>query len=67
MNKDVNNSNWLCTHGTYDNVLAYETSKKQVEILQNGGFDIEFKSYEKDHTIVEDELSMISEWMKKRL
>ncbi|MEN8304403.1 MAG: alpha/beta fold hydrolase [Campylobacterota bacterium] len=67
MNPDVNNSNWLCTHGTYDNVLAYETSREQVEALQNGGFDIEFKSYEKDHTIIEDELSMISEWMKKRL
>ncbi|MEA3369734.1 MAG: serine esterase [Campylobacterota bacterium] len=67
MNPDVNSSNWLCTHGTYDNVLAYETSKEQIETLQNGGFDIEFKTYEKDHTIVEDELSMISEWIKKRL
>lgn len=67
MNPDVNKKNWLCTHGTYDNVLAYETSKEQIEILQKGGFDIEFKTYEKDHTIVEDELSMISEWMKSRL
>jgi len=65
MNQDVNESNWLCTHGTYDNVLPFSTSKEQVEILQNGGFDIEFKSYEKDHSIDRDELRMISEWMKK--
>jgi phospholipase/carboxylesterase len=65
MNQDVNRSNWLCTHGTYDNVLPFETSKEQVEILQDGGFEIVFKSYEKDHSIDRDELTMISEWMKR--
>ena len=65
MNKDVKNSNWLCTHGVYDDVLPYETSKEQVEVLINGGFEIEFKSYKKDHSIDRDELIMISEWMKK--
>lgn len=64
MNKDVIYSNWLCTHGTFDNVLPFETSKEQVEVLQDGGFEIEFKSYEKDHTILKDELIMISEWLK---
>lgn len=34
---------------------------------KNGGFDIEFKSYKKDHTIDRDELNMISEWIKKVL
>ncbi len=63
MNPNVNNSNWLCTHGTYDGVLPYYSSKAQVETLQNGGFDIEFKSYDKDHTIAEDELQMIKEWI----
>ena len=63
MNPNVNNSNWLCTHGTYDGVLPYYSSKGQVETLQNGGFDIEFKSYDKDHTIAEDELQMIKEWI----
>ena len=64
MNQDVKESNWLCTHGTYDNVLPFEISKEQVETLQNGGFDIEFKSYEKDHSIDRDELIMISEWIQ---
>lgn len=64
MNQNVKTSNWLYTHGTYDEVLPFSTSKKQIEVLQNGGFDIEFKSYQKDHTIVEDELMMLVEWVK---
>ena len=64
VNHDVLKSNWLCTHGTLDDVLAFETSKKQVEVLQNGGFPIEFKSYKKDHSIDKDELEFIANWMK---
>lgn len=66
MNPNVNTSNWLCTHGTSDSVLPFATSKEQVETLQNGGFDITFKSYDKDHNVVEDELMMIKEWIKSR-
>ncbi len=65
LNKDVLASRWLCTHGTYDNVLAYDTSREQIQLLQDNGFNIEFKSYEKDHTIVAEELSMISQWLKE--
>ena len=67
MNQNVKASNWLCTHGIYDEVLPFSTSKEQVEVLQNGGFDIEFKSYQKDHTIAEDELMMLAEWVKGNL
>lgn len=66
MNQEVKTSNWLCTHGTYDDVLPYDTSKTQVETLQNSGFDIEFKSYDKVHTMVEDELEMLMEWIKSK-
>ncbi len=65
MNRDVIGSNWLCTHGTFDGVLPYNTSKRHVEKLQKNGFDIEFKTYDKDHSIDADELKMISEWMKE--
>lgn len=63
MNPEVKTSRWLCTHGTFDDVLPYETSKTQVETLQNGGFDITFKSYDKAHNVDEDELKMIREWI----
>ncbi|CAA6818945.1 MAG: Serine esterase [uncultured Sulfurovum sp.] len=64
MNPKVKEAKWLCTHGESDGVLPYATSKAQVEILQNGGFDIEFKTYHKDHTLVKEELDMIVAWIK---
>ena len=66
MNPKVNSANWLCTHGTYDDVLPFSISKAQVETLQNTGFKIDFKSYPKDHTISEDELMMIAQWIKSK-
>ena len=67
MNQEVKNASWLCTHGVYDNVLPWETSKQQVQTLQENGFAVEFKSYTKDHSIDRDELTMISKWIKERL
>jgi phospholipase/carboxylesterase len=66
MNPALKDANWLCTHGTHDDVLPFSTSKAQVETLQNAGFNIEFKSYPKVHTIAEDELGMIKEWIKSK-
>lgn len=67
MNPAVKEAKWLCTHGTHDDVLLYETSRQQVQTLQDGGFEIEFKSYEKDHTIIEEELLFIASWIKATL
>jgi len=66
MNPNVNHSNWLCTHGTYDDILPFEPTSSQIEFLQKKGFDITFKSYPKGHSVAEDELQMISEWIKTR-
>jgi len=66
MNPALKDANWLCTHGTHDDILPFSTSKAQVETLQNGGFNIAFKSYPKVHTIAEDELVMIREWIKSK-
>jgi len=66
MNPALKDANWLCTHGTHDDVLPFSTSKAQVETLQKSGFNIEFKSYPKVHTIAEDELGMIKEWIKSK-
>lgn len=67
MNPLLLDANWLCTHGTHDDVLPYHISKTQIETLQNGGMHITFKSYPKVHTIVNDELQMIQQWIKERL
>lgn len=67
MNPSVNQKNWLCTHGRQDPVLPFEVSQKQVLELQDGGFSIEFRSYEKDHSIEKDEIQDIARWIKERI
>lgn len=67
MNITLKNANWLCTHGTEDEVLPYSSSKSQIETLQNDGFNIEFKTYPKAHTIAEDELHTIKAWIQAKL
>ncbi len=66
MDPQVNKGQWLCTHGTYDAVLPFQTSHEQIEYLQDSGFDITFESYPKDHSIDRDELMMIQKWIKER-
>jgi len=64
MNPKVKEARWLCTHGTQDGVLPFLKSEKEVEVLQEGGFDIEFRSFFKEHTIDRDELELIGDWLK---
>ncbi len=67
MNPKVNKGNWFCTHGYEDDVLPFAQSKAQVEILQKGGFKIDFRAYHKVHTVDMSELNEIREWIKVRL
>ncbi len=41
----------LITHGTHDPMLPLETSRKQAHALQGMGLKIDFKVYEKEHSI----------------
>jgi len=66
-NPNVKNSHWLCTHGINDDVLPFEQSKQQIEKLHDNGFEVEFKAYDKDHSIDRDELEMISQWVRNIL
>ena len=67
MNPTLKTANWLATHGTSDEVLPYDVSKAQIETLQAEGFNIEFKSYDKPHTMVEEEVAYIKEWMQSKM
>ena len=67
LNPKVKKSNWLSTHGIYDDVLPYNLSSSQIKELQKVGFNIEFKSYPKEHNIDREELEMISNWIKDKL
>ncbi|MCO4782964.1 MAG: prolyl oligopeptidase family serine peptidase [Candidatus Cloacimonetes bacterium] len=53
----------LITHGYQDEVLDYEHTKQQVDVLQSTHKNIEFRSYSKGHTIVQKELEQIYHWI----
>jgi phospholipase/carboxylesterase len=65
MNPKLKSAKWLSTHGLYDDILPYDVSKAQIETLQNGGFELEFRTYEKDHTIAREELEYIISWVSE--
>lgn len=67
MNKDLKTASWLCTHGYEDDILPYNESRAQVEILIDGDFEIDFRAYNKTHTVDMGELKEIRQWVKEKL
>lgn len=67
MNPQVNQNNWFCSHGFEDEVLAFEKSQMDVKLLQDAGFQIEFKTYHKGHTMIMQEIEDIKVWIQKRV
>jgi len=45
---------WLITHGRQDEVLPYAATVSQVEILKAAGLPLDFRTYDKTHTIDPD-------------
>ena len=59
---------WLITHGRYDGVLDYETTRQQIAELARGGFAVRFETYDKGHTIdPERELPVLRSFLAERL
>ena len=48
------NRPWLVTHGFQDEVLPYDVTAEQVAELQAAGLPLDFRSYNKTHTIDPD-------------
>lgn len=63
MNPAATKAKWLCTHGRQDDVLPYTESKNQVKVLQNAGLDVAFHSFDKPHTMLQEEVVMIRGWI----
>ena len=59
---------FLVTHGTEDDLLPFDTTEQQIQLLQAQGFDIDFHAYAKTHTIDDaDELPVIRSFLRERL
>ena len=67
LNPEVNQGDWLITHGTEDEMLPVASTREQIRRLNTGGFRIDYREFRKAHTIdAERELPEIREWMQSR-
>ena len=67
LNTEVNQGDWLITHGTEDEMLPVARTREQIRRLNTGGFSIDYREFRKAHTIdVERELPEIREWIQSR-
>jgi phospholipase/carboxylesterase len=68
LNPEVNQGDWLVTHGTEDDVLSVATTRPQIQVLNDAGFKIDYREYAKSHTIDPDrELPDIRDWLNARI
>jgi phospholipase/carboxylesterase len=55
----------LITHGPLDPVIPFTAARKQIQLLQAAGLDIQWREFIKDHTIAgEPELAVIREFIR---
>lgn len=57
----------LFTHGTLDPLIPHAAVREQVRTLQAAGLSIEWREFPKAHTIVEEELDVVREFLRTRL
>jgi phospholipase/carboxylesterase len=57
----------LITHGRQDPMVPFEPAKRQFLELKSFGVNLTFKAYDKDHTMLMEELNDISEWMRAHI
>ena len=58
---------FLITHGHQDPMVPFEPAAKQFQQLHAMGINIEFRAYDKVHTILEEELNDIAAWFRGRM
>ncbi|HZO85138.1 MAG TPA: serine esterase [Verrucomicrobiae bacterium] len=58
---------FLITHGTLDPLIPFDAVKQQVGLLKAAGLNIEWREFEKGHTIAgEEELAVIRDFVRER-
>lgn len=55
----------LVTHGTQDTMVRFAQTRPQIQLLENAGLNLQFRAFEKAHTIAgEEELALIREFVR---
>jgi phospholipase/carboxylesterase len=58
---------FLMTHGTQDTLIPVERVRPQIKLLQAAGIQIDWREFQKAHTIAgEEEVSVIREFVRSR-
>jgi len=55
---------FLITHGRWDPLLPIARSRQHAQLLQAAGLNVTWREFEKDHTIAEDVLGIIREFVR---
>lgn len=58
---------FLVTHGLRDPILSFRNSEAQCVFLKQHGINLVFQRYDKDHTILPEELRDIRAWLQERI
>lgn len=65
-NVNNNHAHIFCAHGYYDNIVPYEAASQAVKLLRANNFKVDFKSYDVAHTLCDDELYDLNNWLRGR-
>lgn len=57
----------LITHGRLDPVVPFEPAARQFRQLRDLGLDLDLVVYDKEHTMLMEELNTISDWLRARI
>jgi phospholipase/carboxylesterase len=58
---------FLVTHGLRDPLLPFRVTEAQCAFLKAQGLNLTFQRYDKDHTVLPEELRDIRSWLAERL
>jgi phospholipase/carboxylesterase len=58
---------FLITHGTDDPLISLAEAKTDFDTLKSAGFQVEFHTFPKVHTIIEPEIPLFQRFIKERL
>lgn len=58
---------FLVTHGTRDPLLPFSITRAQCAFLEAQGIKVRFRAYEKEHTMLPEEVEDIRAWLEERM
>lgn len=65
--KMVQRTPWLFTHGTKDDVLPIEDTRKGAEKLKSVGFKVNWVELDKEHVFVDEDYPTIRKWVHQQI